>query len=155
MRITSSIKAPIEGCFDLARDIDFHRQSTGNTREEAVGGVTTGLIGPGESVTWEATHFGVRQKLTSRITQYNRPHHFRDSQVNGAFHSFDHDHWFEALSPGKTQATEVFTYRSPWGVLGLVADVLFLKAYMYRFLSRRHELLKVEAERRARQGDYA
>jgi ligand-binding SRPBCC domain-containing protein len=150
LRIMSVIDAPVEICFDLARDIDFHRRSTGNTKEEAVGGVTTGLIGPGESVTWEATHFGVRQRLTSKITQYDRPRHFRDSQVKGAFKWFDHDHWFEPVSTGRTKATEVFSYRSPWGFVGRLADLLFLQRYMYGFLARRHEKIKQEAEQRAR-----
>ena len=46
------IKAPIEICFDLARSIDLHVDSTNHTGEKAVGGVTSGLIGLGESVTW-------------------------------------------------------------------------------------------------------
>jgi len=62
------INAPIERCFDLARDIDFHQRSLTDTGERAIGGVTSGLIALGETVTWEATHFGVRQRLTVRIT---------------------------------------------------------------------------------------
>jgi hypothetical protein len=49
------------------------------------------LIGLDEELTWEATHFGIRLRLTSRITAYRRPFHFRDSQVRGAFRRFDHD----------------------------------------------------------------
>ena len=30
--------------FDLSRSIDAHKQSMANSREEAVGGVTSGLI---------------------------------------------------------------------------------------------------------------
>ncbi len=71
--VESTISAPIELCFDLARDIDFHMLSTGTTIEKAIAGVTSGLIGPGGEVTWEATRFGIRQSLTSRITPYDRP----------------------------------------------------------------------------------
>jgi len=62
------INAPTERCFDLARDIAFHQRSVAHTAERAIGGVTGGLIALGETVTWEATHFGVRQRLTVRIT---------------------------------------------------------------------------------------
>lgn len=34
------IKAPIELCFDLARNVDIHTQTTTKTRERAVGGIT-------------------------------------------------------------------------------------------------------------------
>jgi hypothetical protein len=63
------INAPIEICFDLARSIDIHAQSTSQTKEKAVGGVTGGLIEYGQSVTWEATHFGIKQRLTAKITE--------------------------------------------------------------------------------------
>ena len=102
IRLETLIHAPIERCFDLSRDIDLHMRSTEETQEIAVAGVTTGLIGLGEEVTWEATRFGVRQKLTTRITAFSRPGHFRDSQVRGAFRRFDHDHYFITLDGGGT-----------------------------------------------------
>ena len=55
----------------------------------------------GEEVTWSAKHFGVRQRLTSRITAFERPRRFRDSLVRGAFARFDHDHIFEPTETGR------------------------------------------------------
>ncbi len=81
IRLETAIRSPIERCFDLSRDIELHMRSTGHTREIAVAGLTKGLIGLGEEVTWEANHFGVQQRLTTRITAFSRPSHFRDSQV--------------------------------------------------------------------------
>ncbi len=144
--LETRIAAPVERCFDLARDIDLHMQSTAHTGEVAVGGVTTGLIGPGEQVTWEARHFGVRQRLTSRITAYRRPFHFRDSQVHGAFRRFDHDHFFEERD-GATLMGDVFDYEAPLGFLGRIADRVFLKRYMTALLERRNRLIKEVAER--------
>lgn len=150
---TLAIQAPVELCFDLARDIDLHMQSTAGTGERAVAGVQSGLIHLGEEVTWEATHFGIRQRLTSRITQFNRPWHFRDSQVRGAFRRFDHDHYFR-VEAGATHMREIFDYDSPLGPLGRLADVCFLKAYMTRFLRRRALFLKAAAEDRARSASW-
>ena len=53
VRLETLIHAPIDRCFDLSRDIDLHIRSTEGTEEIAVAGVTTGLIGLGEEVTWE------------------------------------------------------------------------------------------------------
>ncbi|MDQ1143913.1 hypothetical protein QE429_000740 [Bacillus sp. SORGH_AS 510] len=36
------IKAPVEVCFDLARNVDIHTQTPSQTNEKAVGGVTEG-----------------------------------------------------------------------------------------------------------------
>src|SRR4051812_45589453 len=107
--VVTWIDAPMDRCFDLARDIDVHVESTEGTDEEAIAGVTSGLIGPGQEVTWEATHLGVRQTLTSRITAFDAPRHFRDSQVRGPFRRFDHDHYFVTESGG-TVMTDVFDY---------------------------------------------
>jgi len=143
--VKTAIRAPIERCFDLARNVDVHVQSTARTKERAVGGVTHGLMELGQEVTWEATHFGIRQRLTSRITAYDRPRSFRDSQVRGAFLRFDHDHLFSCMD-GLTTMTDVFDYTPPWRWLGRVADRLFLEQYMQRFLTERQKVIKSIAE---------
>lgn len=38
------IEAPIQICFDLARNIQVHMETTSKTKERAIGGVTEGLI---------------------------------------------------------------------------------------------------------------
>jgi ligand-binding SRPBCC domain-containing protein len=145
IELSTSIAAPIERCFDLARSIDFHMVSTGNTQETAIAGRTTGLIGLGETVTWKAKHLGVWQTLTVQITALDRPTQFRDEMVTGAFASMAHDHIFQA-SDGLTVMIDRFTYRSPLGPLGVLADRLFLTRYMRRFLSERARILKAAAE---------
>lgn len=51
------IDAPIEKCFDLARSIDLHMESTKHTGETAIAGKTSGIIELNETVTWRAKHF--------------------------------------------------------------------------------------------------
>lgn len=150
IELLTSMNAPVEVCFDLARDIDLHIASTQGTNEKAVRGVTSGLINPGEEVTWEATHFGIRQRLTSRITKFDRPRHFRDSQVKGIFHRFDHDHFFTAES-GATVMRDVFDYEPPLGVFGRCADRLFLLSYLERLLKNRALVIKAAAECKKRE----
>ncbi|MBC8135283.1 MAG: SRPBCC family protein, partial [Fibrella sp.] len=130
--LETAINAPVERCFNLARDIDVHSASTSGTNEKAVAGVMEGLIGPGETVTWEATHFGVRQRLTSRITGFDPPHRFVDEMLSGAFHSLHHLHEFEPTATGGTIMRDTMTFVSPLGWLGILADKLFLESYMTR-----------------------
>jgi ligand-binding SRPBCC domain-containing protein len=145
IRLTTTMRAPAGVCFDLARDVELHIRSTAHTRERAIGGVTSGLVGLHDEVTWEATHLGVRQQLTSRITAYDRPRHFRDSMVRGVFARFDHDHFFSEKD-GTTVMEDVFDYTSPLGMLGRVADALFLRRYMERLLAKRAEVIRSAAE---------
>lgn len=100
IRIETKIKSKIEICFDLSRSIDLHQISTAKSNEKAIDGITTGLISVGEFVTWQAIHFGIKQNLTSKITQFRRPYHFRDEQMKGAFKYIIHDHNFGQMLPG-------------------------------------------------------
>lgn len=72
IEIELRILAPAERVFDLSRSVDLHVRSTAWTHERAVAGVTRGLLSLDDQVTWEAVHFGVRQRLTSRIRQLTR-----------------------------------------------------------------------------------
>ncbi len=63
--LLTSIAAPIERCFDLARSIDLHMASTNWSGERAIAGVTTGLIGAWQEVTWQGRHFGFTLTHTS------------------------------------------------------------------------------------------
>ncbi len=144
-RIVTTIAAPVEVCFDLARDIDFHVQSLADTGERAVAGRTTGLIGLGESVTWEARHLGVRQRLTSEVTAFDRPAYFRDAMTAGAFRAFTHDHRFEATYGGTVMTDEV-AFRSPFGPLGRLVDALFMTRYLRLLLEGRCRAIRREAE---------
>lgn len=65
--------------------------------------------------------------------------------VRGAFHSFDHDHFFEH-DQGVTTMQDRFQYKSPLGSLGRLADFLFLKRYMERLLRTRAGVIRSAAE---------
>jgi ligand-binding SRPBCC domain-containing protein len=141
------IYAPREICFDVARDIDIHTQSTSQTNERAIAGVTSGLIGLNESVTWEAIHFGIKQKLTARITEYDFPNRFVDEMEKGAFKRFYHVHEFIEKKNG-TLMVDTFDYTSPFGLIGKLADRLFLEQYMKEFFITRNRYIKQIAEER-------
>lgn len=150
IRVVTAIAAPVERCFDLARDIGFHTRSLAATGERAVAGRTAGLIGPGESVTWEARHLGVRQRFTAAVTEFDPPTYFRDVMTKGAFRSFAHDHRFEARGGG-TVMTDTVAFRSPFGPVGAAVDYLFMAHYLRRLLEGRARAIKAEAESAARE----
>lgn len=145
IELTTQIAAPIERVFDLCRSVDVHVATASDTGERPIGGTTSGLLGLGDEVTWSARHFGWRWRLTSRITEFDRPHRFRDSQVAGVFARFDHDHVFEVRG-ATTIVRDVFDFSSPWGMLGRVADRLAVTRHMREFLRLRMHRLREIAE---------
>ncbi len=146
IRIETFINADQARVFDLARNIDLHQISTAHTNERAIAGKTSGLIELNESVTWEAKHFGIVQRLSSKITEMKSPDYFVDEMVFGAFKSFRHEHLFETKGTG-TLMTDVFNYVSPLGMLGKLANVLFLNRYVTNLLVQRNQILKEHAEK--------
>lgn len=145
IHLETLIDAPRERVFDLARSIDAHQDTTANTGERAVGGVISGLIGPEEEVTWQARHFGINQRLSVRVTKFNRPEHFQDIMVKGAFSHMCHDHRFQQKD-NMTLMVDDFDFSAPLGPLGRLAEALFLKSYMQKFIVERNAVLKRVAE---------
>ena len=148
IRLETLIRAPREICFDLMRDATAHTRSVAHTQERAVAGRTSGLFEEGDEVTWEAKHLGVRQRFTSRVTRCEPPDVLEDVMVRGAFASFRHLHRFREEG-GATRMIDELGYRAPLGLLGRIADVLFLERYMRNLLETRALALKQMAERAA------
>jgi len=142
--LVTLIDAVPESCFDLSLDVDLHTQSTG-AREEIVAGVRSGLMVLGDDVTWKAWHFGIPFRMTSAVTEYERPTRFVDEQTRGPFARWRHEHRFEPNNGG-TRMVDVVDYRSPLGPLGSLVDRIRLEQYMVELLRRRNEFLRVHAE---------
>ena len=142
------IHAPIERCFDLARSVEVHLIGNVHFGEQALatGGVTSGLIGLEERVTWRAKHFGVWHNLTSEITVMESPVYFQDVMIRGIFRSMRHDHYFRPLPSHETEMRDVFCFAAPLPVLGLLAEIFVLRRYMRTLLRERNLVIKQIAE---------
>lgn len=125
----------MERLFDVSIDIDEHVSSMSDSGERAIGGVTGGAIGLGESVTWRARHFGVRFTMTSTITAWDRPHRFVDEQTRGPFRSFRHEHAFSHEGDHSTMV-DTITLASPLG--GRLVERVILVPYLRRLIRRRN-----------------
>jgi hypothetical protein len=132
--VTDAPSSP-RALFEASLDIDAHVASMSGSGERAIGGVTSGRIGPGESVTWRARHFGVWFTLTSQIIALEEPVRFVDRQVRGPFKTFVHEHRFEPHAAG-ARMIDTITVASP--VFGTLAERLVLRPYLRRLISRRN-----------------
>lgn len=139
------IKATRDVCFDLSRSIDVHQLSTRDTNEQAIGGVTTGLIEEGEWVKWKAIHFMTTQMMTVQIKEMKPFRYFTDEMIQGPFKWMKHQHLYEA-NHGKTLMTDKFQYEMPFGIVGKVFDKLILKRYLTKLLKQRNAVIKRLAE---------
>lgn len=135
--------------FDLALDIDAHMGSMAESGERAIDGVTTGVIGLDETVTWRARHFGITWTMTTTISELDRPTRFVDRQLRGPFKEFIHEHTFVPVDGG-THVTDRVRFAAPLGPLGRVAERLVLKRYIPELIDTRNEFMIAEAAERSR-----
>jgi len=147
--IETRIRAPIELCFDLARDVNAHAESAAFTSERVVEpGRTQGLLEIGDIVAFEGRHFGITQRFVARITALDRPYRFVDEIVQGAFKWLRHVHEFE-FTDGATIMRDTLEWEAPLGILGQLADLLFLRRHMRWLVATKQNDLKRIAEDRA------
>ncbi|HEY6141135.1 MAG TPA: SRPBCC family protein [Thermoanaerobaculia bacterium] len=165
--IETRIAAPIEAVFDLARDVGAHAASSAFTGERVVApGRTEGLLELGDLLTFEGRHLGVRQRITVRITEMDPPRRYVDEGVRTALRGLHHLHEFwedgvphpvplpasgERVAEGRVRGTvmrDVVTWRSPLGILGRIADALFVTRHMRWFVTEKQRRLKAMIEDR-------
>lgn len=144
--IETTIAAPVVACFDLSLSVDAHTHSMAKSGERAVAGVTSGVLTLGDSVTWQARHFGIPFRMTAAITEYERPKRFVDEQRRGPFQRWRHEHTFTVLSPDQTLMVDRVEFRSPFGPIGWLAEVSLLYRYMTGLLRRRNDWLRSTLE---------
>lgn len=145
--VETFIAAPREVIFDLARDVAAHVESASFSGERVVPpGKMEGLLELGDCVSFEGKHFGMRQTITVKIIEVDRPRRFVDELVKSAFKSLRHVHEFEEKGGG-TLMRDVLTWVSPLGVLGRIADALFVERHMRHFVATKQAALKRIAER--------
>ena len=144
--IETWINAPPERVFDLARDIGAHAASARFSGERVVPpGRTEGLLEAGDLYTFEAVHFGIRQRTTAKIVSLDRPRRFDDELVRSAFRRLQHAHEFEP-SRGGTLMRDTLEWTSPFGILGRIADRLAVIRHMRWFVTTKQRALKEIAE---------
>lgn len=139
------IHAPVETCFELSLDVNFHERSAASTQERAIAGVTRGILKLNDEVTWEARHFGFRQQLSIKISEYNKPYFFKDIQINGIFKKFEHSHYYTHNDRGTLMRDEMI-FECPMGLFGKIADPI-VEWHLRKFLLERNKQLKQEAEK--------
>jgi ligand-binding SRPBCC domain-containing protein len=133
--------------FDLELDVDVHAESLSGSGETSATSTGRRRLALGDEVTFRARHLGLRWRMTSRVSAYDRPVRFVDEQTRGPFRAMRHEHLFDDLGDGRTRMTDRMTVRAPLGPLGAVVTRLLLAPYLKRLLTRRAAHIKRVAEK--------
>lgn len=85
---------------------------------------------------------GVPIQWTTRIEDYAPPHRFVDSQLCGPYQHWVHLHTFSADADG-TLMRDVVDYDIPYGMIGTLAQKLFVARMLERIFDYRREAITV------------
>lgn len=143
--VITAIAAPPRLVFDLSLDVEAHTSSMAGSGERAIG-VASGRLRLGDTITWQARHFGLPWRMTALISVFEPPGHFVDEQVAGPFRRWCHAHHFEPDGNGGTVMRDVIDFAAPFGPLGTVAELMVLDRYLPRLIRDRGHYLKIAAE---------
>jgi hypothetical protein len=138
LRHETFVSAPPAVCFDLARSQRAHVASAAGTGERIEAGPPRDLLELDDEVTFVGRHFGVRMRMTARITEFERPHRFVDEMVRGPFRLFRHEHRF-IEERGRTRMVDDVAFAHTLDPLGLAGRLV--GRHLRKFLAVRGQAL--------------
>ena len=85
---------------------------------------------------------GVKSSWVTEITQVEDKSFFIDEQRFGPYKMWHHEHWFESIDGSKTIMKDKISYKLPFGVLGLIAQNIFIKKQLKQIFNYRFNTLE-------------
>ena len=146
IRYAVDIRAPPDRCFDLARSVDVHVDTSTDIAARAVGGRRSGLSEWGDVTVWSARFCGLRFRMHTRIEAFERPGRFTDVMVRGLLGRFAHEYRFEPTPDGGCRMSDTLDVAAPLGPLGRLAERAYLTRRMTSLVRRRLDRVKAVAE---------
>ncbi len=164
---TALVNAPLDRLWALSTRVELVRKTLGMN---IVGGVRSGYVESGSRVIWKGWKFGLPTEHHTLITGYAAPQKveaaemqqlhaeapgqlvawFQDSQEQGRFASFHHDHWLrqrtDAVGEVCTVLEDEVHFALPFGPLGDLAARVVMVPYVQRLVKQRFASLKALAE---------
>ena len=86
-----------------------------------------GEMYPGMIITYKVSPlFGIKLNWMTEITHVKDHEYFVDEQRQGPYSMWHHQHKIETIEGGVLM-TDIVTYQPPFGVLGAIANTLFIR----------------------------
>jgi ligand-binding SRPBCC domain-containing protein len=94
---------------------------------EVTGNTGKGQMYPGMIITYKVSPLlGIKLNWVTEITHVKDKEYFVDEQRIGPYTLWHHEHKIEPIEGG-IMMTDIVTYQPPMGILGAIANTLFIK----------------------------
>ena len=98
-------------------------------------------IQTGTLIDYRISLFGIPMMWKTRIEHFQRNVAFVDTQIKGPYNLWHHTHTFED-APNGTLMRDVVLYRLPFGLLGTIAHIFFVRRTLNRIFMYRYQTLE-------------
>ena len=100
-----------------------------------------GRMYPGQIITYVVTPvLGIPMRWCTEITHVMDKKYFVDEQRFGPYSFWHHQHWFKAVEGG-VEMTDIVHYGLPLGVLGQLANSLFVRSKLEEIFNYRERVV--------------
>ena len=97
---------------------------------------------PGMIITYKVSPFlGIKMTWVTEITQVREKEFFVDEQRSGPYTLWHHQHHIEPVEGGVLM-TDIVTYKPPFGILGALANYLFISKQLKGIFDFREKALE-------------
>lgn len=79
----------------------------------------------------------INSNWVTEITTVKEHQFFIDEQRFGPYKMWHHEHWFEALPNGNTLMKDKISYKIPFGFIGHLSQILFIKRQLNKIFTHR------------------
>lgn len=145
IHLTTFVEAPIERVFDLSRNTSVIKAFLQNRKEVIQVSAGDVLVDSGDTISYQAKHFGKTRIVTTRIADIHRPLSFNEEQVKGDLKSFRHQHHFKEANNG-TFVIDIIDYEAPRDLIGGWLARWSMKEYLEHFVQQRNAMVRQYAE---------
>lgn len=97
------------------------------------------VLGAGTLLDYRLKLHGVPVRWRTRIETWEPPHRFVDTQAKGPYALWEHTHLFEPEGDGATTIVDRVRYAIPYGPLGALAHLLFVRRDLDRIFDFRRD----------------
>jgi len=103
--------------------------------------VESGKMYEGMIITYNVTPLaGIRMTWVTEITHIEEGRYFVDEQRSGPYAFWHHQHFIDPDGDG-VRMTDIVTYRPPFGILGRLANLLFIRRRLNEIFDFRTKVL--------------
>ena len=145
LEFTTTVPRPLATCWAFcSRPENLEKLTPDNVQFDIKSPVAGVEMYEGMIIQYRVSPFpGFSTDWVTEITQIKHHEHFIDDQRVGPFALWHHQHHFKELPGGKsTEMTDILHYQAPLGILGTIADKIFVNRQVKGIFEAREEAIK-------------